>query len=600
MTVSTEPSSLDRPTGLAERRQIAWGSDAIAHALRGLGIPYVALNPGSSYRGLHDSVVNYLGNSDPQILLCLHEEHAVAIAHGYAKVTERPMAVALHSNVGLMHASMAIFDAFCDRVPVLLIGATGPLDATARRPWIDWLHTSADQAAIVRPYIKWDDQPGSVAAAADAVVRAHMLATTQPCAPTYVCLDVALQEQRLEAPIGTPSVARFGVPPLPAHPDPTLVHELATLLANATRPVILVGRVSRSQVGWSERVELAERVSAQVFTHVELPAGFPTEHPLSGGMSPAVHPSPQLISALDEADLVLSLDWLDLGGTLRAGGRTPSTVVSVSVDQHLHNGWTKDHQAPAPADLRIVADPDATVRSLLENQLRGATRHEVATISRRSPRDPKTIPPIPHGPLGIAHIAAALRTAVEDLPTTLVRVPSAWSGDLWEAREPLDILGGDGGGGLGSAPGMAVGVALALNGTGRLALTIMGDGDFLMGATAIWTAVRYRLPLLIVVMNNRSFLNDEMHQHQTADVRGRPAQNRWIGQRIDDPAPDLAGLARAQGARGYGPVTEIDELIVTIQNAVAQARDGATVVVDVWTGPEPASPAEGPWLKRPD
>ena len=130
----------------------AWGSDAVAETLRALGIPYIALNPGASYRGLHDSLVNHLGNEHPQMLLCLHEEAAVAIAHGYAKATDRMMAAAVHSNVGLMHATMAIFNAWCDRAPVLVLGATGPWDASRRRPWIDWIHTFADQGAQVRAY----------------------------------------------------------------------------------------------------------------------------------------------------------------------------------------------------------------------------------------------------------------------------------------------------------------------------------------------------------------------------------------------------------------------------------------------------------------
>ena len=197
----TPPSTgVERPTTPpAQRPPMAWGSDVVAELLSRLELPYLSLNPGASYRGLHDSIVNYLGNERPELILCLHEEHAVALAHGYAKVTERPLAVALHSNVGLMHAAMALYNAFCDRVPMLVIGATGPLDAAARRPWIDWIHTSADQGALIRGYVKWDDQPASVAAAAEALVRGEQLTRTYPCAPVYVCLDAALQEAPLEA-----------------------------------------------------------------------------------------------------------------------------------------------------------------------------------------------------------------------------------------------------------------------------------------------------------------------------------------------------------------------------------------------------------------
>ena len=176
-----------------------WGSDSIAACLRALDVPYLALNPGASYRGLHDSLVNHLGNAAPQMLLCLHEENAVAIAHGYAKTSGRMMGAVLHSNVGLMHATMAIFNAWCDRVPVLLLGATGPWDAARRRPWIDWIHTASDQGALVRDYPKWDNQPGSIPAAIEALLRASQIAQTAPRGPVYVNLDAALQEVRLMA-----------------------------------------------------------------------------------------------------------------------------------------------------------------------------------------------------------------------------------------------------------------------------------------------------------------------------------------------------------------------------------------------------------------
>src|SRR5258706_1588841 len=176
-----------------------WGSDSIAAMLRALDLPYIALNPGASFRGLHDSLVNYLGNERPQMLLCLHEESAVAIAHGYAKAAERTMAVALHSNVGLMHATMAIFNAWCDRVPMLILRATGPWDAAKRRPWIDWIHTAADQGALIRDYTKWDNQPGSVAAAHQALLKAVQLADTPPRWPPYINLDAAVQEAQIGA-----------------------------------------------------------------------------------------------------------------------------------------------------------------------------------------------------------------------------------------------------------------------------------------------------------------------------------------------------------------------------------------------------------------
>src|SRR5437667_5258416 len=245
---------IERPTGVAPAEP-TFGSDVVAATLRALGIPYVALNPGSSYRGLHDSLVNFLGNTAPQMLLCLHEEHAVAIAQGYAKVTGRPMAVVVHANVGLMHATMAIFNAWCDRMPVLVLGATGPVDTAKRRPWIDWIHTSRDQGALVRGYTKWDDQPASPAAAREALLRAAWLTGTTPMAPVYVNLDADLQEAPLAEPLPTIDAKRF-VPAVATAVSVPLVRRAADLLRSAHNPLLLIGRVSRSEAAWNEPVTL--------------------------------------------------------------------------------------------------------------------------------------------------------------------------------------------------------------------------------------------------------------------------------------------------------------------------------------------------------
>ena len=584
----------DVPTVRAAGRPApAWGSDAIAEAVSSLELGFVALTPGSSYRGLHDSLVNYLGGRDPEIILCLHEEHAVALAHGWGKVTERPMAVALHSNVGLMHAAMALYNAYCDRVPMLVIGATGPADASARRPWIDWIHTSADQGALVRGYMKWDDQPTSVAAAVEAVYRANGLTRAYPAAPVYVCLDVSLQEAALDQPVPVPGPARFPVPPPPV-PAPEAAAEAAALLADAQRPLILVGRVGRDPAGWERRVSVAERLGARVITDLKVGAGFPTRHPLH-----PVPPATFLPAAAGEliraADVLLSLDWVDLGGTLRqaCGEAGPQArVISCSSDHVLHNGWSKDHFALPPVDLMIPAHPDLALRALHEllcdvrpgaagdrpgggwAGTTGAVAHKDAAAAAGD--DPDGMP--------LRRVAGALAGALAGRPACLVRLPLGWSGADLNVADPLDYLGQDGGAGVGSGPGMVVGAALALRESGRLAVGVLGDGDFLMGASALWTAAHYRLPLLIVVANNRSFFNDEIHQERIARQRGRPVENRWLGQQIRDPVPDLAALARSRGLSGYGPVEDPAELPAMLEKAVSEARHGSAVVVDVHVG----------------
>ena len=361
------PEKLQRPDGVDGDIPIEWGSDALAELLSRLDLRYLALVPGSSYRGLHDSLVNYTGNRDPRMLVCLHEEHAVAIAHGYAKVTGRPMAVALHSNVGLMHATMAIYNAWCDRVPMLIVGATGPVDAARRRPWIDWIHTSADQGALIRPYVKWDDQPASVEAALDSLAQAYSITRAAPSAPVYVCLDVSLQEQRLSAPPAIPDVRRDRSPR--SHgPDAEAVRTTLDFLGQARRPLFLFGRLSRDERDWDRRVALAERYGALVLSDLKNGAVFPTAHPL--------HPDPPGIflpaasaGLIGGADLILSLDWTDLAGTLSAaashGHPAAGRIISCTSDSALRNGWSKDSFGRDPVDLSIPADPDLLVRALL-------------------------------------------------------------------------------------------------------------------------------------------------------------------------------------------------------------------------------------------
>jgi thiamine pyrophosphate-dependent acetolactate synthase large subunit-like protein len=511
------------------------------------------------------------------MLLCLHEEHAVAIAHGWAKVTGRAMAVAVHANVGLMHASMAMFNAWCDRMPMLVLGATGPVDAPKRRPWIDWIHTARDQGALVRPFTKWDDQPASPEAAREALLRAAWLAGTPPRGPVYVNLDVGMQEAPLAEPLPPLDAARFVPAMAPVRPDAALVAQAAALLRGAQRPVVLFGRGGRSAKAWTNRVALAEALGASVLTDLKLAAVFPTDHPLHAG-APATFPGQEASQALAAADVVLSLDWVDLGGTLRAacGAVAPAAkVIAVSLDQQVHNGWSMDHQALPPADLFLAADADAVVAALLGPLPAGAPRDTVA----------RPVPAFGPGPIGVPQMAVALRAALDGRAASLLHVSLSWSAAMWPFREPLDYLGGDGGAGIGGGPGIAVGAALALRGSGRLPVAVCGDGDFLMGVTALWTAVHYHVPLLLVVANNRSFFNDELHQERVARARNRPVENRWIGQRIDDPDIDLAAMARAQGALGFGPVTEAGELGEMFREAIAAVAGGAVAVVDVRVAP---------------
>jgi len=569
---TNETGAIERPTP-AGTNIAGYGSDVVADTLRALDIPYIALNPGASYRGLHDSIVNHLGNQSPQMLLCLHEESAVAIAHGFAKVTGKAMAAAVHSNVGLFHATMAVFNAWCDRMPIVILGATGPVDAAKRRPWIDWIHTARDQGALIRNYTKWDDQPASPAAAQEALMRAAWIANTEPMGPVYINLDAELQEAKLTEEVPPLDPARF-MPAMQSAAAPELVAKAAALLKSAKHPIILAGRASRSEAAWDARVALAETLNAKVYTDLKIGAAFPTEHPLYEG-------APRLIpeATLAQADVILSLDWVDLGGTLKSVGPSPSAkIIQVSVDHRLHNGWSMDYQALPPVDLFLPASPDAVVADLLEAL--GASAHPKPAVTRV-----RSEVPMPAGALSNEHLARILRKAVRERMTSLVHLPLSWDDSWWPFRHPLDFVGSDGGGGVGGGPGISVGAALALKGSGRLPIAICGDGDFLMGVTALWTAVHYRIPLLVAVANNRSFYNDEVHQERVALTRKRPVENKWIGQRMSDPEVDLAGMARAQGARGYGPITSVGDLEVAFAEAIEAVERGEVAVVDVRVEP---------------
>src|SRR5258706_435033 len=536
-----------------------FGSDVVAEALRDLDIPYIALNPGASYRGLHDSLVNHIGNASPQMLLCLHEEAAVAIAHGYAKVTGKAMAAAVHSNVGLFHATMAIFNAWCDRLQVLCRAASGRVAESSRRRCIAWIHTTAAQGATIRHYTKWDDQPASPAAARESLLRASWLANASPQGPVYVNLDADMQEAALDKPL-PPIEAKRYMPPVVSAAPAEHIKQAAEWLKGAKHPVILAGRVSRDMTAWKHRVALAEAIGAYVCTTPKVGAAFPTDHPMHLD-APQPFTKDELTPHLREADVILSLDWVDLNGTLRSlGGPPAAKVIQVSLDHQLHNGWSMDYQGLPPVDLVIAAEPDVATAALVE---------AIGPVGSKAKGPPRALhqPAGGKSTLGIEDLADALRGVVGGRDVTLTHLPLSWQGSFWHFRHPLDFLGSDGGGGVGGGPGISVGAALALKGSGRLPIGICGDGDFLMSVTSLWTAVHYRIPLLVVVANNRSFYNDEVHQERMAILRNRPVDNKWIGQKMLDPEIDMAGLAPAQGARGVGAVVAHEGVATALAHA---------------------------------
>ncbi len=571
-----DKDNLPRPSNA----RLGWGSDAVAEMLRRLDMRYIALVPGSSYRGLHDSLVNYLGNKDPKMLVCLHEEHAVSIAHGYAKATEKPMAVAVHSGVGLMHATMAIYNMWCARLPVVILGATGPGDADIRRPWIDWIHTAKDQGALIRNYSKWDDEPRSVVAAVESMLRAHQIASTYPYGPTYVCLDVALQEEEIKKEIHFADVARFQ-PGLPPSPAPEAVAEAAKLLVNAKKPVILMGRVSRDMDDWNARIELAEALGAAVLTDMKTAAAFPTRHPLHL-VEPRFRPSGDVAAILKEADVVLALDWIDLKGqyiqTLGKDDPIKAKIINVSMDRYLHNGWSMDYYGLPAVDLPIVSSPDALVKELTPavRHLRGGR----PTPAKWPARKAKAVgEPGAKGMMVLRDLALVIAAFVETRTVTIANYSLGWPSDTVNFKHPLDYVGFDSGGGVGAGPGNGIGTALALKDSGRMTISVVGDGDYMMACNAYWTAAHMEIPMIVVVANNRSYYNDVAHQERMAIVRDRPVENKFIGQEMDNPPIDLVAIAKAQGLDGEQVETSGD-FAAALLRAEAAFNKGRAYVID--------------------
>lgn len=584
------------------QRVPGYGSDLVVDLLRAVGIEYVALNPGATYRGLHDSLVNYGGNRAPELVLTTHEEIAVAMAHGYAKARGAPMAAVVHDIVGLQHASMAIFNAFCDRAPVLVLGATGPMDATRRRPWIDWIHTALVQGTQVRDYVKLDDQPASVAALPEAFLRAWRVARTEPMGPVYLCLDAGLQEQALDRPIVLPDAGRFQ-PAAGPHADPRALDEAARRLAEARSPVIVVESLGRRPEATGPLCRLAELLAAPL---IELAAesqgrpSVPADHPLD--MTDARD------EAIRDADVVLGLDVSSFLSVLGETDRTTREVrvlnerthiIAISLDDYAFRSWAHTFQSLAPVDLPIAADAGLVLPALVaavEERLkrdRGAAdrlarakrigaRHAAL---RAEARDVVTLERSAR-PLAPSVLAAEIWAVIKDEDWVLANgTGKGWARRLWDWR-PERSYGGSGGAGLGYGLPAALGVALAHRGSGNVCVNLQADGDLLYVVSALYTAAHHRLPLLTVMFNNRTYGNDETHQEAVAKVRGRPIEQKVVGIRIDDPAPDFTRIAQGFGIWAEGPIDTVDAVAPALRRALRVVKDeGRPALVDVITRP---------------
>lgn len=555
---------------------------------------YVPLNPGSSFRGLHDSLVNHGGNRDPQLLLCLHEEIAVSLAHGYAKATGGLAVAAVHDLVGLMHASMAVYDAFCDRTPVLVLGGSGPMDPALRRP-IDWIHSATTQAQLVRDYVVWDAEPATPAASVADVVRARQRALSPPRGPAYVSLDAGVQEAELDAPLALPDLALHAPAP-PVAPDPTAVERAAALLATAERPVVVAGRVALDPRATAPLVALVELLGAAYRDDRNLVA-FPTAHPQNATGDSVLLRHADVVLAVDVVDLPALLSRPDRGvrGAGADSARKSPAVIDLSYGDLGLRSWSNAFALPVERSVQVLADPLlglAQLTAALRKKVDAAAaqrrrdvvvRQVAAQRVRRWAAVEERWDDVPIAPSRL--VAETWRT-VKDVDHLLcLRNTRTWPEGVWQFPGAGSYLGHSGGGGVGYGPGALVGGALAARDRGQLGVGILGDGDLLMAAGALWTAVHYRIPMLVVVNDNSSFYNDEPHQAEVAWHRGRPAVNSWIGMRMTDPAIDIAALARSYGCWAVGPVTDPAALGAALDEGVAQAQAGAVAVVHVRTAP---------------
>jgi thiamine pyrophosphate-dependent acetolactate synthase large subunit-like protein len=577
-----------KPASRVEKKQPQYGSDVVVDLMKAFDIEYTAFNPGATFRGIHDSIVNYGGNYKPEVIFCHHEEISVAVAHGYAKVKGKPMIAIVHNMVGLQHASMAIFNAYIDRVPMMVLGGTGPMNTKRRRPRIDWIHTALVQGNQVRDYVKWDDQPYSLADVPDSFIRGYRIATTDPTAPIYINYDADIQEDAISSLVDVPDVSRYAAP-APMQANPEALHRAAQLLVNAQTPLIIADTLGRNPKTVPALIELAELLAIPV---VDKGArfNFPTVHPLDA--------TDGAREILQKADVILALDVADLFGSLTTVSKqtrnceyltSPAVkIITISMNDMLVHSWANDFQALQPVDVAMSADTAIAVPELtrLCREAMGNDAKKKAAIEARQKelaakhksRRAKWLADAQakgsQKEISTAWLALEIGEAIKRENWVLVNGTSnGWARRLWDFTKPNQSIGGSGGAGLGYGPGASIGAALALKGSGNLAVAIQSDGDMLMTSSALWTAAKHRIPLLMVMHNNQSYYNSEEHGIEVAKFRNRPVENAPIGTHVDDPAVDFAKMAQSFGVNAEGAVRNPADLRPALERGVKFVKE---------------------------
>ena len=600
-TAPTPPRETDPPATVEALTTDRPGGDFMVDVIKSLDFEYVAANPGSSFRGIHESIVNYGGNAAPEFITCCHEESSVAMAHGYFKAEGKPMAVLCHGTVGMQHAAMAIYNAYCDRVPVYIM-AGNTLDATLRRPGVEWAHSVQDAAAMVRDFIKWDDLPISLPHFAESAVRAYKIAMTPPMMPVLLVLDGGLQEDPIAPEINTrlrvPRLTRASAP----QGDSGAVAEAARLLVAAQNPVIVADRAARTPAGIARLLELAETLQAPVVNQGGR-MNFPTRHPLNQSAN-----ARQLVAS---ADVILGLELTDFWGTVNASRdslvrtsrpitKAGTKLISITALDLATKGNYQDFQRYPEVDIAMAADAEATLPALTEACKRLITADRRTAFAERGKRLAESHAAAleraraeaAYGwdatPISTARMTMELWAAIKNEDWALVAesgIMSDWTSRLWSFEKHYQSLGGSGGAGVGYGAPAAIGAALANKKRGRLSVTIQGDGDFLYAPGVWWTAAHHRIPLLAVMHNNRAYHQEMMHLQRMANRHQRGVTTAHIGTSIDNPNVDFAKIAQGMGVHAQGPITNPNDLGPALRRAIEVVKRGEPSLIDVVTQP---------------
>jgi acetolactate synthase I/II/III large subunit len=562
------------------------GSDFMVDVMRNLGIEYVAAIPGNTFKGLHESIINYGMLTSPALehISCMHEEISVAISHGYAKIAGKPMACMMHSTVGLQHGSMAIYNAWADRVPVFaIVGAQ--MDAAKRRSYVDWAHSVFDGPGLVRDFTKFDDTPLSLPHFAESANRAHKFSMTPPYGPVVLAVDQNLQEDPIEK--GVTANILKNVVASPPRGDDAAVLEVARLLVAAQNPVIVADRAARTAQGLAYMVELAEALQASVLDMYGR-MNFPWRHPLNQTRNQA--------DKLAGADVILGLELTDFWGVTNGKLAPGARRISITaVDLYLKANY-QDFERFTPVDIAIAADAETTLPYLIEAvrklttparrsviEARGAQlakdHQEALEQSRQAAAVGWDIQPI-----STARLCAELYEQIRNEDWALCNgtvFQNWWPQQLWTAEHHYQYIGDSGAYGLGYLPGATVGAALAHRKHGRLAVAIGGDGDLMFTPGALWTAAHHKIPLLYVVHNNRAYHQEIMFVQMMANKRNRGIDRARMGNAITDPNVDFAKLANGMGVYAQGAITDPKDLGPALKRAIAVVKRGEPALVDV-------------------